>query len=121
MGAKYPYYLLADSIEGRKKEAELSRTAPSDKPAYGDIRQGFVYKRVPHIMLKDIANNAEIDVIWEQYQEKLKPLRKELNKVLGKEWEEWEIPREAEGGLAGQSQTIARRLVEIPYCPTGGD
>jgi adenine-specific DNA-methyltransferase len=26
-------------------------------------------------MLKDIANNAEIDVIWDSYQEKLEPLR----------------------------------------------
>ena len=42
---------------------------------HGNIRHGFVYERVPHITLKSIANNAEIDVIWEQYQEKLEPLR----------------------------------------------
>ena len=65
MGARYPYYLLADSKDGQQKEAEVTRTIPAEAPTTGDVRQGFVYKRVPHIMLKDIANNAEIDVIWE--------------------------------------------------------
>jgi adenine-specific DNA-methyltransferase len=95
MGARYPYYLLADSREGREKEAELTRTAPSTAPTYGNVRHGFVYERVPHITLKSIANNAEIDVIWEKHQEKLEPLREELNKAVGESWEEWEIPREA--------------------------
>ncbi|WP_456298332.1 site-specific DNA-methyltransferase [Cyclonatronum proteinivorum] len=95
MGAKYDYYLLADSEEGQEKEAELQRRPPSMKPTYGDIRQGFVYERVPHIMLRDIANNAEIDVIWDQFQEKMEPVRAQLNTELGKSWEEWEIPREA--------------------------
>ena len=95
MGARYPFYLLADSREGQVKEAELSQSVPSDQPTHGDIRQGFVYERVPHITLKSIANNAEIDVIWEKWQETLEPLRAELNKELGKKWEEWEIPREA--------------------------
>ena len=95
MGARYPYYLLADSPSGREKESELTQTVPSGAPAGGDIRQGFVYERVPHITLKAIANNAEIDVIWERWQETLEPLRAELNGALGRTWEEWEIPREA--------------------------
>jgi len=94
MGARYPYYLLADSPEGQLKEAEVTRTAPSSAPTRGDVRQGFIYERAPHITLKSIANNAEIDVIWEQYQETLEPLRAELNRALGQKWEEWEIPRE---------------------------
>ena len=65
MGARYPWYLLADSPEGQRKEAEITQRAPSESPTGGDIRQGFVYERVPHITLKSIANNAEIDVIWE--------------------------------------------------------
>ncbi len=93
MGARYPYYLLADSEEGKLKEAEITRNAPSEKPVYGDIRQGFVYERVPHITLKSIANNAEIDVIWEKWQEVLEPLRARLNEALETRWEEWEIPR----------------------------
>ncbi len=94
MGARYPYYLLADSEAGRQKEAELTRSAPSYSPTGGDIQQGFVYERVPHISLKSIANNAEIDVIWERWRETLEPLRTELNTTLGRAWEEWEIPRE---------------------------
>ncbi len=94
MGARYPYYLLADSRDGRVKEAEISRKAPSEAPTYNDIRQGFVYERVPHITLKSIANNAEIDVIWEKFQETLEPLRAELNAALNRSYEEWEIPRE---------------------------
>jgi adenine-specific DNA-methyltransferase len=61
----------------------------------GDIRLGFVYERVPHITLKSIANNAEIDVIWEKWQGKLEPVRARLNKELKEKWEEWEVPREA--------------------------
>ncbi len=96
MGARYPYYLLADSAEGQAKEAELSRTMPSDAPTYGSVRQGFVYERVPHITLRSIANNAEIDVIYDEYQPNFEPLRKALNRALGEQWEEWEIPREAD-------------------------
>ena len=49
---------------------------------------------MPHITLKSIANNTEIDVIWERWQETLEPFRKALNDSLGRAWEEWEIPRE---------------------------
>ena len=96
MGARYPFYLLADSREGQSKEAEAARGAPSLQPVQGDIRQGFVYERVPHITLKSIANNAEIDVIWDQWQAKLEPLRDKLNATLKQSWQEWEIPRETE-------------------------
>lgn len=96
MGARYPFYLLADSKEGQLKEAEITRTAPSSQPVHGNIRHGFVYERVPHIQLSDVARNAEIDVIWEQWQAKLEPLREQLNAGLKKSWQEWEIPREAD-------------------------
>jgi adenine-specific DNA-methyltransferase len=96
MSARYPFYLLADSRDGQIKESEITRTAPSSQPVQGNIRYGFVYERVPHITLKSIANNAEIDVIWEQWQAKLEPLRERLNTALKKTWQEWEIPREAD-------------------------
>ena len=60
MAAKYPYYLLADSQEGVKKEAELNGKFPAEYKADGDIRKGFVNKRVSHITLKSIANNPDI-------------------------------------------------------------
>ena len=124
MGARYPYYLLADSRDGQIKEAEVTRTVPSSQPTRGNIRQGFVYERVPHITLKSIANNTEIDVIWDKFQQTLEPLREQLNQALGRTqsrharegghpeaknldsrirgndkllaWEEWEIPRETD-------------------------
>lgn len=95
MGVRFPYYLLADSPEGRRKEQEISGKIQPDSPIRGDLRQGFVYERAPHIMLRTIANNAEIDVIWENYQDQLEPLRQSLNVGVGQSWEEWEIPREA--------------------------
>ena len=96
MGARYPYYLLADSRDGQIKEAAVTRTAPSSQPTRGNLRHGFVYERVPHITLKSIANNAEIDVIWDKWQAKQEPLREQLNQALGKHWQEWEIPRDAD-------------------------
>lgn len=96
MGARYPYYLMTDSPEGQAKEAELNGRGPSTAPTFNNIRLGFVYERVPHITLKSIANNAEIDVIYEKWQRTLEPLRATLNAQLGEQWEEWEIPREAD-------------------------
>lgn len=106
MGAKYPFYLLADSRDGQLKEAEVTRTMPSDKPTYGKLHHGFVYERVPHITLKSIANNKEIDVIWENYQKTLEPLREKLNSLLKKSWHEWEIPREAESTWSADVKKI---------------
>jgi adenine-specific DNA-methyltransferase len=60
MAARYPYYLLADSLDGSRKEAELAGSIPPQPKTEGDIRKGFVYKRVPHVTLKSIANNPEI-------------------------------------------------------------
>ena len=60
MGAKFPYYLLADSREGRLKEAELTGHTPSGNAPSGDVRRGFVYERVPHIKLESIARNPDI-------------------------------------------------------------
>ncbi|PSB53912.1 site-specific DNA-methyltransferase [filamentous cyanobacterium Phorm 6] len=106
MGARYPYYLLADSPAGQQKEAKINRTFPATNPTQGNIRLGFVYDRVPHITLKSIANNTEIDTIWETYQAKLEPLRAELNRELGKTWQEWEIPREVEATWSSKAQQL---------------
>jgi adenine-specific DNA-methyltransferase len=64
---------LAVSREGEQKEAEVTRPAPSSQPMQGNIRHGFVYESVPHITLKSIANNAEIDVIWDKWLAILAP------------------------------------------------
>jgi adenine-specific DNA-methyltransferase len=106
MGARYSYYLLADSPEGQRKEGAVTRSAPSTNPTRGNVRQGFVYERVPHITLKSIANNTEIDVIWDKFQLTLEPLRESLNKALKETWEEWQIPREALESWSKEAKTL---------------
>lgn len=96
MSARLPYYHLADSADGRVKEQEVTGKVQPDTPTAGDIRQGFVFERAPHITLKSIANNEEIDGIWEAAQQQLEPLRADLNKALRQSWEEWQIPRDAD-------------------------
>ncbi len=71
MTAKFSYYLLADSPEGIQKQAEIANQLSLQAETNHDIRKGFVYKRVPHITLKAIANNAEIDTIHDKWQQKL--------------------------------------------------
>ena len=105
MGARYPYYLLADSPEGQWKEAELTHRAPAETPTGGDVCQGFVYERVRHVTLKSIATNTEIDVIWEKWHKILAPLRATLNAALDETWEEWEVPREADNNWPNEATT----------------
>jgi adenine-specific DNA-methyltransferase len=104
MGARYLYYLLADSREGQIKEAEITNAAPSSQPVRGNLRHGFVCERVPHVTLGSIAHNAEIDVIWTRWQTVLEPLRESLNAALKKQWKEWEIPREAESAWTASAK-----------------
>lgn len=60
MGAKYPYYVLADSEKGRAAEASATGKALPPARTTDDIRHGFVYERVQHVTLKSIANNPDI-------------------------------------------------------------
>ena len=108
MAGRFPYYLLSDSPEGALKEAELTGILPSPSgrgQGEGDIRRGFVYRRVPHVTLKSIANNEEIDVIHEKWQAQLEALRAQLNTLLGQTWEEWQIPRVLLPSPAGRGQS----------------
>lgn len=60
MGARYPWYLLADSPEGAKKELEISAGSTTRADFRHDIREGFVYERARRITLGSIANNPDI-------------------------------------------------------------
>lgn len=108
MGARFRYHILTDSRAGQLKEAEVTRSAPSEAPTHGDIRLGFVYERVPHIMLKSVANNAEIDVICEEYQQKLEPLRQHLNELLNESWDGWEIPLDPDEEWPDEARAVHR-------------
>ncbi|OWY65652.1 site-specific DNA-methyltransferase [cyanobacterium TDX16] len=107
MSAKYPYYLLADSPEGIQKEAEITgQLPPTQLQIEGDIKKGFVYRRVPHITLGAIANNPEIDTIHAKWQEQLEPIRISLNQLLKKSWQEWEIPREPQDKWSQEAKNL---------------
>jgi adenine-specific DNA-methyltransferase len=105
MAAKYPYYVLADSTDGIQKEAEVTGIPPRTSVSpQNDVRKGFVSKRVPHITLKSIANNEEIDAIHARHQEQLDSLRANLNKLTKHAWQEWEVPRDAEAGWSAAAR-----------------
>ena len=107
MGARYPFYLLQDSEDGAMKLAEIERDTLESKQVYhNNIRGGLVYRRAPHVTLRDIANNSEIDVIWERFQEELEPLRELLNEACGTSFEEWEIPREADPDWSDEARLV---------------
>ena len=96
MAARFPYYLLQDSEAGWDKENSLRPTGQQrarPQRFSSEMSQGFVYERVPHITLKSIANNADIDAIWENWQVTLEPLRADLNAARKAKWAEWQIPR----------------------------
>jgi adenine-specific DNA-methyltransferase len=58
------------------------------------------------IMLSSISKNVEIDVIWDQWQSNLEPLREKLNATLKKTWAEWEIPREADAKWTDEAKKL---------------
>ena len=120
-GCAYPYYLLADSRDGQTQGGRGHPHRAVLAARAWNIRQGFVYERVPHVTLKSIANNAEIDVIWENWQATLEPLRETLNKARHS--------REEKVARSGRSRAkpmtkwpdageeTARRLVASPHRP----
>jgi adenine-specific DNA-methyltransferase len=109
MSARYPYYLLADSPEGVKKEAEITGQSPPTHETNNDVRRGFVYERIPHIRLRSIANNSDIENIYDKWQEVLEPIRIKLNKLLGRNYEEWEIPRRTEESWTSDAKELHGR------------
>jgi adenine-specific DNA-methyltransferase len=109
MSGKFPYYLLIDSPEGIKKESEITGQIPADRQTEGDIKKGFVFKRVPHITLKAIANNEEIDTIHEKWQPRLTDTLAKLNQALKQSWQEWEVPRNPDEKWADKAKQIHKQ------------
>ncbi len=120
MGARYPFYLLKDSEAGLGKEAEITGLAAhADRLAevrravhQPDLSLGFVYKRVPHITLKSIANNAEIDDLWDEYHPAVEAALESLNSALNGQGEPFPV---TSGGRAGKAINFtATGDVEMP-------
>jgi len=102
MAGRFPYYYLADDnpqISQMNTDEEIKfylRKSAQSADSSGDVRKGFIYRRVPHVTLKSIANNEEIDAIHAKWQGGLDDLRAQINKAAGQKWEDWEIPRDAD-------------------------
>lgn len=111
MGSKFPYYYLADSRDGQLKEAELTRSMPSSFPVHGDIKHGFVYERAPHVTLKSISDNAELDVIWAEWRTVITPILERLNGQLGKQWAEHEIPQAPDQNWSLPAKAVHAEIV----------
>ena len=121
MTAKYPYYLLADSQAGLEKEMKVTGRV-IQRPTFNKISQGFVYERVPHITLKAIANNSEIDTIWEKYEAESDTLRNcfhsktgiggaECNHVTP----EWMMPLDPQPDWDETTKSIHAKFVELKH------
>ena len=106
MGSLFPFYMLADSRDGQLKESEITNSPPRSQAVQGKISYGFVYHRVPHITSSVIANNLEIDEIWDKWKAVSDPLREQLNSLLGKSWNDWEIPRKVDSSWSTESKKI---------------
>lgn len=128
MSARYPHYLMKDSAEGAGMEAKISGRPASEGPFTHNVAHGFVYKRVPHIELgKSIANNAEIDIIWDKHQPGVEKLRGDLNAAvqlyidtLSKKerpewspWEEWQVPRPPVFPWNEKCQKLYARIIDL--------
>ena len=92
MSAKFPYYRLEDA---------------------DDIKQGFTYETATQINLTDMTNNPEIDGIHAEYAEKLDPLRAEMNRLIGENWEEWEVPTETDTEWNTEFQKLHRQWLSL--------
>lgn len=112
MGARYPWYILADSDDGRRKLAEIEEKKQVQADTYGNVRLGFIYERKPHITMSTISNNTEIDLIWDKWQKVLLPLRKLFNSACGEAWEEWQIPSTASAAWDQKAKKLHKELME---------
>ncbi len=92
MSAKYPYYRLENA---------------------DNIKDDFLYKSIPYLSLSDIANNTDIDDIHAEYAEKLDPLRVEMNRFIGENWEEWEVPTETDKEWDTEFQNLHRKWLDL--------
>lgn len=90
MTAKFDYYELLDPERG---------------PA-----GGFKYETVPHITLESIAKNTEIDVIAANYQPEIDKALADLNRAVGENWQEWEVPREINKNWNKKAQEAHQRF-----------
>ena len=76
MTASYDYYELKYPNEG--------------------LRGGFIYGSAPHVTLKSISDNREIDEIYEAMHPSVEQALATLNAMVSAAWREWEVPIDAD-------------------------
>lgn len=114
MAGRFPYYFLSDTPEGKQKEAALSGVPASfDTKTSGDIRHGFISKRVSHVTLKSIANNEEIDTIHAKWQPQQDVLRTKINKLLKTNLHDWELPSQPEDKWPTEVKKLLKEYLEL--------
>jgi adenine-specific DNA-methyltransferase len=88
------------------------------KYPYEGLKAGFIYKTVPHVTLKSIANNPEIDELHNKLHPAIEQALERLNAALGKQ-----APAQhfavTEGGRKGKSLDFAKgdtlQEWEVPF------
>lgn len=93
MGAKFPYYYLADSLDGQALQSKVGQSKTSLDKCNNDVRFGFVYEKAPHITLSAITNNEEIDLITAENSQKLDDLRSTFNRLTNNNFSNFEMPK----------------------------
>lgn len=96
MTALFPYYKLAHPERG--------------------VSGGFVYETVPHVTLKSIAHNAEIDRIYERWQPQLEEALRKLNEALRGQPVRYKVRT---GGRAGKEIDFAAPADAYHTLPDG--
>jgi len=101
-----------------------TRSTCAPRKFESDIKRGFVYKRVPHVTLKSIANNEEIDAIHAEFASRIEKALAALNKAVGRvpsrgagsgdpAYKEWEVPREIEPLINANPGSSKKKLAKI--------
>lgn len=112
MGARYPFYYLSDSREGQVKEAERTGAPLKSTAVQSNVRHGFVYERATNVTSASIANNAEIELLWEKWRKIIEALLTSMATGLKKKWNEWDVPREASKDWPKDAQDLHRDFWE---------
>jgi hypothetical protein len=88
-GAGDPLNLVLECTGAKKKEqaAKVAMAKHLWIPAI-NIKKGFVYRRVPHVTLKAIANNEEINAIHARWQPEIETALAAINQATGNAWQE---------------------------------
>ena len=85
----------------------------ADDPNEQNPKVGFVYKTVPHITLKSIAQNTEIDSVAERFNPLIEETLHKLKCELKQELKEWEVPFEPDGDWSDDAKYLHTQFIRL--------